>query len=181
MKKSKEEKKPEKKSGDPYKKKQIISLSALIVGVLTLIAGIIILVISLTRGPEVADGEFLVSVGEWKLDEGEKCEATEEKKDTESEEVKTEEESEPEEKTEESSECKPSVIWKFTEIGKGSLTTNGHINDYDFIWSLEDGKLSIETKWLYDMNNEYEYSLDQSGKVLTLKNDDREFRFVANQ
>ena len=43
------------------------------------------------------------------------------------------------------------VIWKFTEIGKGTLTTNGHLDDYDFIWSLEGNKLKIETAWLYDL------------------------------
>ena len=30
-------------------------------------------------------------------------------------------------------EDEPSVIWQFTEIGKGKLTTNNHQNDYDFI------------------------------------------------
>lgn len=58
------------------------------------------------------------------------------------------------------------VIWHFTEIGKGSLTTNNHINDYDFIWVLENGKLKIETTWLYDLNNEYDYKLDGNELVL---------------
>ena len=31
----------------------------------------------------------------------------------------------------------PSVIWNFTEIGKGTLTTNNHENDYDFIWAID--------------------------------------------
>ena len=75
--------------------------------------------------------------------------------------------------------CEPGVIWKFTEIGKGTLTTNNHINDYDFIWSLKDGKLLIETAWLYDLNNEYEYELNQGNGTLTLKDGDKEFNFTA--
>lgn len=67
-----------------------------------------------------------------------------------------------------------SVIWDFTEIGKGTLTTNNHQNDYDFIWSLEDGKLLIETDWLYDLENEYTYELDQGAKTLNLTDDDGE-------
>ena len=72
------------------------------------------------------------------------------------------------------------VIWDFTEIGKGTLTTNDHKNDYDFIWSLEDGELKIETKWLYDMENDYEYTLDQNSGILTLRDDENEYRFIAN-
>ena len=64
-------------------------------------------------------------------------------------------------------EDEPSVIWQFTEIGKGKLTTNNHQNDYDFIWALEDGKMKIETDWLYVLNNEYDYRLEEGGLVLT--------------
>ena len=74
----------------------------------------------------------------------------------------------------------PSVIWQFTEVGKGTLTTNNHINDYDFIWALEDGRLKIETKWLYDLENEYEYELNQADKTLILKDDDKEIVFVGH-
>lgn len=73
------------------------------------------------------------------------------------------------------------VVWDFTEIGKGTLTTNHHLNDYDFIWAIEDGKLKIETDWFYNLENEYDYSLDQGSGVLTLKADDSEYRFVAHQ
>ncbi|MBR2725126.1 hypothetical protein IKE97_00555 [Candidatus Saccharibacteria bacterium] len=73
------------------------------------------------------------------------------------------------------------VVWDFTEIGKGTLTTNGHENDYEFKWALEDGKLKIETDWLYELENEYDYSLDQSGGILVLKADGEEHRFVTNQ
>ena len=65
----------------------------------------------------------------------------------------------------------PSVIWKFTEVGKGTLTTDGHQTDYDFIWSLDDGKIKMETAWLYDIEDEFEYSLDQGSKTLTIKKD----------
>ena len=71
------------------------------------------------------------------------------------------------------------MIWQFTEIGKGKLTTNGHTNDYDFIWAIEDDKLKIETSWLYDLENEYEYSLNQGDGTLTLKENDKEIKFIA--
>jgi len=75
----------------------------------------------------------------------------------------------------------PGVIWDFTEIGKGTLTTNNHENDYDFIWAIEDGKLKIETDWLYNLENEYEYELDQSAGVLTLTSDEGTYKFLAGQ
>ena len=77
------------------------------------------------------------------------------------------------------------VIWDFTEIGKGSLTTDGGEHNYDFKWVIKDGKLDIQTNWLYELNNEYEYSLDQSNGVLTLRDMDTEedaeveYRFAA--
>ena len=71
-----------------------------------------------------------------------------------------------------------SVIWDFTEIGKGKLTTNKHLNDYDFQWALEGDKLIIKTDWLYTLDNEYEYKLDQNEGVLMLKNGEKEFKFL---
>lgn len=62
----------------------------------------------------------------------------------------------------------PSVIWTFTEIGKGTLTTNNHQNDYDFLWSIDGDTLKIETKWLYALEDEYTYKLQQGSKILTL-------------
>ena len=73
------------------------------------------------------------------------------------------------------------VIWDFTKIGAGTLTTDDHQNDYDFIWAIKDDKLLIETDWLYELENEYEYSLDQGAGVLTLTDGDSEYRFVANR
>ena len=128
------------------KKKKILFMSVFVVGLMTLIAGTVFLVLNLTRGTEVADGEYLVSVDRWVLADSE-----------------------------------DKVEWKFTEIGKGSLTTNAHTNDYDFIWALEDNKLKIETDWLYDLENEYNYSLNQDTGELILSADDVEYRFVSQQ
>lgn len=58
------------------------------------------------------------------------------------------------------------VVWQFTEIGKGTLTTNNHLNDYDFIWAIENGKLKIETAWLYDLNDEFSYKIDGDKLIL---------------
>ena len=52
-------------------------------------------------------------------------------------------------------EDEPTVIWQFTEVGKGVLTTNAHTNDYNFIWAIDGNKIKIETDWLYKLNNEY--------------------------
>ena len=70
------------------------------------------------------------------------------------------------------------VIWDFTEIGKGTLTTNNHLNDYDFTWTIKDGKLLIETDWLYELDNEYEYQLDQNNGTLTLTDDENTYKFM---
>ena len=122
--------------------KKRVSLIVLIIGLLTLIAGVVFLIVRLSAGPSIADGEYLVSVGEWKEQD------------------------------------EPSVIWNFTEIGKGTLTTNNHTNDYDFIWAIEDGKLKVNTEWLYTLNDEFDYTLDQNGNMLTLTRGDETFTFV---
>ena len=122
--------------------KKRVSLIVFIIGLLTLIAGVVFLIVRLNAGPSVADGEYLVSVGEWKEQD------------------------------------ERSVIWNFTEIGKGTLTTNNHTNDYDFIWAIEDGKLKVNTEWLYTLNDEFDYALDQNGNMLTLTRGDEETIFV---
>ncbi len=127
------------------KKKKIIFISVFAVGLATLIAGAVFLILNLTRGADVADGEYLISVEKWVLSDSDRVE------------------------------------WKFTEIGKGTLTTNAHENDYDFLWSLEDGKMKVETDWLYDLENEYDYKLDQNAGELILSADGEEHRFVAQQ
>ncbi|MBR2726005.1 hypothetical protein IKE87_01935 [Candidatus Saccharibacteria bacterium] len=73
------------------------------------------------------------------------------------------------------------VAWKFTEVGKGTLTTNNHTNDYDFQWAIEDDKMRIRTDWLYEMDNEYTYEVNQGAKTLTLTNGDETYKFVANR
>lgn len=71
----------------------------------------------------------------------------------------------------------PGVVWNFTEIGKGILTTNNHLNDYDFIWTLEGDKLKIETGWLYTLNDEYQYRIE-NGDLILIKNDSTEVKLV---
>ena len=131
-------KKP-KKAVDGKKK---VGITILIVGVATLVAGVVFLLINLLKAPLVRDADYLVQVGAWQL------------------------------------EKEPSVEWKFTEIGKGTLTTNSHINDYDFIWSMDDKTLKIETDWLYALNDEYDYKLNQNDKTLTLTNGESSYIFV---
>ena len=74
-------------------------------------------------------------------------------------------------------EDEPSVVWDFTEVGKGKLTTDGGQTTYDFIWAIEGSKLKIETEWLETLNDEFEYELDQNAKTLKLKNDQTEVMF----
>lgn len=131
------------KTRNPEKKKKIVSISVLVIGLMVLIGGIVMLAINVIKSSQAADGDYLVSAGDWTLEGGE------------------------------------SVIWDFTEIGKGTLTTNNHTNDYDFIWAIEDGKLLVETDWLYDLENEYDYSLDQGSKTLTLTADGKTYTFKA--
>ena len=151
--------------------KKRISIITLIVGLVTLVAGVVFLIIRLTAASGVADGEYLVSIGKWGLEGGNCVQA----------------------KCGENAKCVgpdgeatvicdgDGVIWNFTEIGKGTLTTNAHENDYDFIWSIEDGKLKIETKWLYDLENEYDYKLDQDKGELVLSADGEEHKFVVQE
>lgn len=148
--------------------KKRVSIIAMIIGLITLVGGVVFLIIRLTAGPSVADGEYLVSVGEWTM-RGENCVQSKCGSDTKC--VGPNGES--------MMLCEDSgVIWNFTEIGKGTLTTNNHLNDYDFIWAIEDDKLKIETEWLYTLNNEYEYELDQAAQTLVLKNGSDEIKFA---
>ncbi|MBQ3352923.1 hypothetical protein IJG89_01050 [Candidatus Saccharibacteria bacterium] len=163
----KEEKtKKKEKSKKPKKLKN--SIIVFVIGLLVLIAGIIYIVITFTRTPAIADGEYLTEIGTWVLDAETNCVS-------EKETVGTGE-----------TNCidgdgGSGVIWEFTEVGKGTLTTNNHTNDYDFIWAIEDGKLLIETDWLYTLNNEYEYTLNQAKGELILKADDKEYKFVKSE
>ena len=123
-------------------KKKIGGIIVFILGLITLAGGVTFLLITLLKGPDVRDAEYLVEVGAWER-EGE-----------------------------------PTVIWNFTEIGKGTLTTNFHINDYNFIWRIDGDTLKIETDWLYDLNDEYTYKLDQGKNTLTLTSASGDINFV---
>lgn len=126
------------------KKKLIISLIVMAVGIVTLVVGLVFLVLKLTSKPAVADGEYLVSAKEWVLED------------------------------------EPSVVWDFTEVGKGTLTTDGHTNDYDFIWALEEGRLLIETDWLYKLENSYDYELDRGAGRLVLTSGEETVTLVGD-
>lgn len=115
------------------KLKKRFSIIAFALGVVALGVGVALFVIKSTATPNMADAEFLVSVGKWA------------REDT------------------------NNVVWNFVEIGKGALTTDNFVNSYDFIWSIEDDKLKIETDWFYDLGNEFEYKVDQKAKTLTVK------------
>ena len=72
----------------------------------------------------------------------------------------------------------PSVIWNFTEIGKGTLTTNEGENEYDFEWAFADDKLKIDTDWLYTLNDEYDFELDQNAQKFMVSNGEETITFV---
>ncbi len=162
-----------------------VGIGFFVIGIITLIVGVVFLVLDLLNVPDIDAGEYLVSADRWVLVDGTNCASTAENVTT------TDAESESAENAAKATEdvtengnnnatnCMPSVIWKFTEIGKGTLTTNGHINDYDFIWAIRDGKLAIETRWLYDLNNAYEYELNQKEGVLTLYDGDKQINFTG--
>lgn len=141
-------------STEEASKNKAVSLGVLIVGLIMLAMGVVFLVLGLKKASLLTDGDFLVSVGEWKLTESEECTKN---------------------------ECEDAVIWRFSEIGKGTLTTNRHKNDYEFKWAIQDGKLVIETDWLYELDNEYEYTIDQGARTLTVQDDTGEYKFVAKE
>ena len=130
------------KSEKPANKKKRFGLIVFIVGLATLVAGAVFLLINILKGPDIRDAEYLVQIGTWQLED------------------------------------EPAVVWEFTEIGKGTLTTNSHLNDYDFIWAMDGNRIKIETDWLYTLNNEYVYELDQNDNELVLMGDDDTFIFV---
>lgn len=165
-------------------KKKRISLIVLIVGIAILAAGVIFLVLRLvTENNKVPDGEYLVARRTWLLDESATA-----KGDARSD---TTAESDTQDDAgyvtncggdnleETNCEDVALVVWDFDEIGKGKLTTNGGLDEYDFIWAIEDNKLKIETNWLYLLENEYEYSLDQNTGRLDLTDGDKSYHFIA--
>ena len=71
-----------------------------------------------------------------------------------------------------------SVVWDFTEVGKGTLTTNDHVNNYDFTWLLDGDQLKIDTAWLSTLNDEFTYHLDQSKNQLEIEGADGTLIFI---
>lgn len=72
------------------------------------------------------------------------------------------------------------VKWIFKEDGKGTLTTNNMINDYEFTWELENDTLKISTAWLYSLEDEFSFSLNREENSFTVvsKEDEKESVFV---
>ena len=122
--------------------KKMTGLIVLIIGGVTLVAGVVFLLLNLLKAPVIRDADFLVEIGAWQMED------------------------------------EPTVIWDFKEVGKGSLTTNFHVNDYDFIWSMDDKTLKIETDWLYTLNDEYTYELNQGDNELILTSREETYTFV---
>ena len=167
-------------------KKKRISLIVLIVGIAILAAGVIFLVLRLvTENNKVPDGEYLVARRTWLLDESATArgdtqgDATAESDTQDDAGHVTNCEGDNLEETNCLDVDVALVVWSFDEIGKGKLTTNGGLNEYGFIWAIEDNKLKIETNWLYLLENEYEYSLDQNAGRLDLTDGDKSYHFIA--
>ncbi len=146
-------------------KKPLFGFISLGIGVAALATSATYFIIKNNEKPTIRDAEYLVSVGEWVM-----------QSKTNSEPVdcisfSEEENSEPMDcisamgKADSISE---NVIWNFTEIGKGTLTTNNHIDDHEFKWTIEDDKLKIETDWLYTLYDELTYKLDQKENTLEI-------------
>ncbi len=156
-------------------KKKRFSFIIFVIGILVLVFGLVLILLKLINiDDRMQDGEYLVEKKEWALVH---TSTTDEPWSTETEFI---------------TNCGSGgvetncidvveVIWQFTEIGKGTLTTNDHLNDYDFIWALEDGKLKIETSWLYLLENEYEYELNQESGLLKLADGEKFYYFTAIQ
>lgn len=76
----------------------------------------------------------------------------------------------------------PTVIWTFKDEKNGELTTNKS-NYYDFTWTLEKGDpglLKVQTAWLLDLDDTFEFVLNREEKSFTVKNrtDNLESKFV---
>ena len=157
---------------DESKKKgrqKTVAIIVFVIGLALLATGVTFLILKLTAEPKISDAEYLISVGKWRLEDGTNCADK-----TESDEP-TDEQAEAEQGE---ANCSPSVVWNFTEAGKGTLTTNNHIIDYDFIWTIVGENLKIETSWLYTLNDEFSYKIDRESNTLTLRKDEESFTFV---
>lgn len=152
-------------------KKKRFAIIIFIIGILTLIAGVSFLIIkSFNSGDGLQDGEYLVERGRWALY---KTASSDEAQSTELDSATNCG------GAHEKTNCIDEVVWDFTEIGNGTLTTNAHLDDYDYIWAIENGKLKIETDWLYPLENEYEYELNQESGLLKLADGEKVYYFYA--
>ena len=144
-------------------KKRIVSIVVLMIGLITFVIGAVFLLLRLTEKPAISDGEYLMSVKNWVLEEDNNCGLIEQAN------------------SEEKANCEDGarVVWQFIDVGKGVLTTNNHLNDYSFNWILQEKRMLVQTDWLYKLNNEYEYTLNQNEGILILSDNDNEYRFVA--
>lgn len=146
-------------------KKPLFGFISLGIGVAALAASATYFVIKNNEKPAIRDAEYLVSVGEWIM----QSESNNEPVDCLS--PSGGENSEPTDcisAKSETNSVSENVIWNFTEIGKGTLTTNNHIDDHEFKWTIEDDKLKIETDWLYTLYDELTYKLDQEENTLEI-------------
>lgn len=147
---------------DKSKKKgrqKLVAITVFVIGLALLATGVTFLILKLTAEPKISDAEYLISVGKWRLEDGTNCADKMESDEPTDEQAETEQGE---------ANCPPSVVWNFTEAGKGTLTTNNHINDYDFIWTIEGETLKIETSWLYTLNDEFSYEIDRENETLVL-------------
>ncbi len=72
----------------------------------------------------------------------------------------------------------PTVIWEFGE-GIGKITTNKD-EYFDMEWGMGDGVLSIKTKWLTDLRDDFEIKINKEAPSFTVisKSDGKESTFV---
>lgn len=75
-------------------------------------------------------------------------------------------------------EDESTVIWEFGE-GTGKITTNAD-EYFDMEWGMKDGVLSIKTKWLTDLRDDFEIKVDKDAPSFTVisKTDSKESKFV---
>ena len=76
----------------------------------------------------------------------------------------------------------PTVIWTFYADGTGELTTNKS-NYYNIKWQLlqeDKSLLNIDTEWLYELNDSFEFVLNRENNSFVVKNlaDEKESVFV---
>ena len=158
----------EEKTKSPKKAKLIAGITTAVLGAGALAASLTFFIIDMNSKPAMRDAEFLVEKGTWVMQPD-----TQNSAPTDCVSSENDESIDPEPfdcLTPASEEEK--VIWNFTEIGKGTLTTNNHIDDHEFKWSIEDDKLKVETDWLYTLYDEFTYSLDQNTQTFEIQKED---------